>query len=171
MKNIFKLTVFLIVLSMLLMSKACVKEDENHHKSIVVINNSEKAIYAYFGFSYPDTSALTTIPSSSVSSIYKVEPHQRNNTALVMRSFWEIVFKDGRRIPSDTVMVFILDGEKVEKYNATKVHVSTAQADDMLLQRYDLSLQDLQKMDFHLSYPPNDAMRNVKMYPAYGKKK
>lgn len=55
------------------MVNACKKEDENHHRTIEVINNSEKAIYTYFGGAYPDTLFDIRVPSSSDPSIYKVK--------------------------------------------------------------------------------------------------
>jgi len=146
MKNTGIITIILMVLSFVFMANACDKEDENHHNTIEVINNSEKAIYAYFDFAYPDTLALTGVPSSSEPSIYKIEPHKRNTTALWQKTFWEVIFRDGWRIPSDTLMVFIMDAELLES-NTTHVH-------NTIIQRYDLSLQDLQRVNWTLTYPP-----------------
>jgi len=39
--------------------------------------------------------------------------------------------------------------------------------DYLVLQRYYLSLQDLQKLNWRVSYPPTPEMKDMKMYPAY----
>lgn len=160
MKNTGKITIILMVLSFVFMANTCNKEDENHHKTIEVVNNSEKAIYAYFDVAYPDTLALSGVPSSSEPSIYKVEPHKRNKTALWQNTFWEVIFRDGRRILSDTLMVFIMDAELLES--------NTTHVNNTIIQRYDLSLQDLQRINWTLTYPPSPNMSAIKMYPPYG---
>lgn len=161
MKNLGKTTILLMVISFLFMVNACKKEDENHHKTIEVINNSEKAIYTYFGGAYPDTLFDIRVPSSP-RSIYKVEPYERNTTALWNRDYWESDFKVGWIIPSDTLMIYIYDAELYD--SKTFTHVKNT-----IIQRYDLSLQDLQWLNWKISYPPSEAMKNIKMYPPYKK--
>lgn len=163
MKNTGKITIILMVLSFVLMANTCNKEDENHHNTIEVINNSEKAIYAYFDFAYPDTLAPIGVPSSSEPSIYKVEPNKRNRTALWQRDFWELIFSDFRyekQILSDTLMVFIMDAELLEAH--------TTHVNNTIIQPYDLSLQDLQRVNWTLTYPLSPNMSAIKMYPPYG---
>ena len=41
------------------------------------------------------------------------------------------------------------------------------QADYKILKRYDLSLEDLEYLDYKLSYPPDAKMSEVKMYPPF----
>jgi hypothetical protein len=162
MKNTGKVIFILIVLSFVAMASTCKNEDENHHRTIEVINNSEKAIYANFDFAYPDTLA-PGVPSSSEPSIYKVEPHERNTSALWQRDFWELIFRDFRyekQIPSDTLMVFIFDVELLDSH--------TTHINNTVIQRYDLSLQDLQRINWTLTYPPSPNMSAIKMYPPYG---
>lgn len=152
-------TIIVMALFFSIMLSSCKKEDENHHKTIEIINYSEKDIYSYFNVHYPDTLALRGVPSSSEPSIYKVERHKSNTTALWQRTFWEVIFRDGRRIPSDTLMIFVMDAELLESKNT---HINNA-----IIQRYDLSLQDLQQINWTLTYPPNESMKNIKMYPSY----
>ena len=160
MKNTRKITIILMVLSFVFIASTCNKEDENHHSTIEVINNSEKAIYAYFGVEYPDTLDRIGIPSSSEPSIYKVEPHKRNRTALWQNTFWEVIFRDGRLIPSDTLMIYIFDAKLLDS--------NTTHVDNTIIQRYDLSLQDLQRINWILTYPPAPNMSAIKMYPPHG---
>lgn len=56
-------------------------------------------------------------------------------------------------------MIFIMDAELLES-KETHIH-------DIIIQRYDLSLQDLQQINWTLTYPPNENMKNMKMYPPY----
>lgn len=165
MKNSATITIVLMVLFCVFMANSCVmKEDENHHRTIEVINNSEKAIYTYLGLFYPDTLfEAGRIPSSSEPSIYKVLPHERNRSALNMaRVYWETIFKDGSQIPSDTLMIYIYDAELWESKTFNHIYKT-------VIQRYDVSLQDLQGLNWKISYPPAEEMKNIKMYPPYKK--
>lgn len=164
MKNSAAITIVLLVLFCVFMANSCVmKEDENHHRTIEVINNSEKAIYTNLGMSYPDTLFDVGVPSSSEPSIYKVVPHERNRSALNMaRVYWETIFKDGSQIPSDTLMVYIYDAELMDSKTFDHIY-------NTVIQRYDLSLQDLQWLNWKISYPPSEEMKNIKMYPPYKK--
>ncbi len=159
MKKISKITIILMTLSFAFLANNCEREDENHHKTIEVINNSDKAVYTYLSTSYPDTLDMYGVPSSPYPSIYKIEPYERNKSALSLREFYEVIFRDGGQIPSDTLMVFFMDAEKLES-ETTHVHNS-------IIQRYDLSLQDLQQVNWMLTYPPSSEMKNIKMYPPY----
>jgi hypothetical protein len=38
----------------------------------------------------------------------------------------------------------------------------------LVLQRYDLGLEDIQKLGWSLPFPPTEAMKDMKMYPPYG---
>lgn len=161
MKNSATITIVLMVLFCVFMANSCVmKEDENHHRTIEVINNSEKAIYTYFGGAYPDTLFDIRVPSPR--SIYKVDPYERNTTALWNRDYWESDFKVGWIIPSDTLMIYIYDAALLD--SKTFTHIKST-----VIQRYDLSLQDLQWLNWKISYPPSEAMKNIKMYPHYKK--
>jgi hypothetical protein len=159
MKNTGKIMIVLMALSFVLMANTCNKEDEDHHKTIEIINNSEKDIYVYPQMTYPDTlgdvGGLTSQPQ-----IYKVESHTRNRSALRDQSSWEDIFRAKWRIPSDTLMVFIMDAELLE---SNTIHVNNT-----IIQRYDLSLQDLQYVNWTLTYPPSPNMSAIKMYPPFG---
>ena len=159
MKNKSKIIFSLIALFFLTMAMTC-KDDENHHRTIAVINNSEKAIYVCCDITYPDTLSNAVGGVLSQPEIYKVEPRTKNTTALWDRDFWEINFKDERYMPSDTLMVFIMDAELLES--------RTTHVNNTIIRRYDLSLQDLQYLNWTLSYPPSPKMSTTKMHPPYG---
>ena len=58
--------------------------------------------------------------------------------------------------------VFIFDSEILENIEWKEIRDNY-----MILKRYDLSLEDLQKLDFTLYYPPTEEMKDIKMYPPY----
>ena len=152
MKNTGKITIILLVFAAF--SSTCVREDENHHKTIRFVNKSNIPIYIYGSYSYPDT--LNNRLGSSY-HLYRAEANTENTSALRRRDFWEVTF---RNIPSDTLMVYVFDAELVDSHS-THGH-------NTIIRRYDLSLQDLQLLDWTLYYPPTVAMKDIKMWPPYG---
>jgi hypothetical protein len=70
-------------------------------------------------------------------------------------------------IPSDTLSVFYFHPDTLAKYSWEEI-----QRDYKVLQRYDLSIEDV-KMLYNknnvpkIPYPPTDAMKHMKMYPPY----
>ena len=158
MKNVGK-SLILMTLFFATMAFTCTKEDENHHSTIRVVNNSDKSIYAYGSHTYPDT--FGGMGGGGLSSPYefKVDPNVENKYALRLGGYYETEFRDWE-IPSDTLIVYVFDAELLE------AHVTHVQ--NTVIQRYDLSLQDLQQVNWKLTYPPSPNMRDMKMYPPYG---
>jgi hypothetical protein len=60
-------------------------------------------------------------------------------------------------------MVFVLDLQVVESNPWMDIYNNY-----MVLRRYDLSLADLQCLNWIITYPPTEAMKDMKMYPPYG---
>ena len=63
------------------------------------------------------------------------------------------------------LMVFVFDADTIDYYGWSYIrdnHINITK------QRYDLSLDDLIKLDFILQFPPTEEMRNIKMWPPYG---
>ena len=135
-------------------------EDENHHYFIRIGNHSRQAVYFACSSNYPDT---TTYEFGVLFSpqIYKTLPGEVNTSALENRNTWEFMFSSEYRFsPHDTLMIFVFDAKKLEVKND---HV-----DNAFLMRYDVSLQDLQRVNWYLTYPPNISMKAIKMWPRYG---
>ena len=69
-------------------------------------------------------------------------------------------------IMMDTACLFIIAQDTLEKYPWEKIRTSYK-----ILQRYDLDVSKagMKKLNFEVSYPPTEAMKDVKMYPPYKK--
>ncbi|MDR3244937.1 MAG: hypothetical protein LBT50_00710 [Prevotellaceae bacterium] len=144
----------------------CIKEDENCHKTINFVNNSKYALYLGDSPYHPDTLFLTDFSSIvSQDKIYKVNSGETNRSALVSyRSCLEGWFKPRHPHGLDTFIIFIFDANVVEN-----TPWNIVDKDYLILQRYDVSLEDLQHLSWTLSYPPSEAMKDMKMYPPYEK--
>ncbi len=71
---------------------------------------------------------------------------------------WEEIYKS--KVPNDTLSIFIFHSDTLSKYTWAEIG-----RDYNVLQRYDLSLQDLKNVNFFLTYPPGINMNGIKMYP------
>ncbi len=60
-------------------------------------------------------------------------------------------------------MVFVFNADTLETHGW-----DYAKEHNMVMQRYDLSLTDLQNLNWTLTFPPTEEMRNIKMWPPYG---
>jgi hypothetical protein len=60
----------------------------------------------------------------------------------------------------DTIRIFILSIDTVNKYQWEQIR-----QDYNILKRYDITLNELETTNIY--YPPNDNMKNIKMYPPY----
>ncbi len=174
---------FLIVQMLLLFCISCVPEnDENHHYYIIFNNDTGKDLYVNRSISYPDTLEefeylFEDYPIENFSNANreyaKVSANSHNTSALQLpwNRTYERAFYGHDGIPkdfkNDTMMVFVWDVEIKDKrtfHDRVK--------DSLLLQeafraRYDLSFQDLQRLNWTLSYPPSENMKTIKMWPRY----
>jgi len=152
---------FLIICGCLLFTAMdCTKDGPNAHHRIKFYNDADYAIYHGEDFNYPDTSLLhvqdVTIPGWNL----KVEPHHRShNDALMQWDPYEILFGND----FDTLMVFVFNADSLTFYGW-----DYAKNNNLVLQRYDLSLSNLQQLNWSLHFPPTEEMRDIKMWPPYG---
>ena len=131
---------------------------------IDLINNSGHEIGYYFamggqyGVYYPDL-----LPITNNYIVYDMNKEIASGHESHLE--WEKVFS---AFPKDTMSVFIFHTDTLNKYTWEEVRDKY-----MILKRYDLSLDDLTKLNNKYSvpeipYPPDDRMKNMKMYPPYG---
>ena len=100
-----------------------------------------------------------------------VHANTDNNKILEERptDSWEDIISrrkvDGKKY--DTLKLFIFDYAKIMSLDIG-VGPFTIPCDSVLLQRYDLTIKDLDKIGWTLTYPPDERMKDIKMYPPYG---
>jgi len=152
-----RFVVFSTLKIMLLFCVSC--EDTLYEKfySITIINNSSHSVCFYMAGlksqrQFPDTLIFyqkeETVPIKSNSSFY-----------IDSRTKWSEIFQ---QLPVDTLSIYLFHIDTLESNTWADV-----QAGYKILKRYDLSLEDLEYLEYKLSYPPDAKMSGVKMYPPY----
>jgi hypothetical protein len=129
---------------------------------LLFANNYDKAVYV--GLSdmesdYKDT-AYVYINYSIVNYDNRYKFYSDTVKEFLLYIPWEKLFEYGKR---DTVSFYIFDATLLETTSWKKVR-----EDYLVLQRYDLSLQNMKDLNWTLYFPPTEAMKDMKMYPPYG---
>lgn len=89
----------------------------------------------------------TVVSNSSASIAYSSIP-------------WSVEFK---KLPKNTLSIYIFEADTISKYPWQVIR-----DDYKILKRYDLSIKDLEMLDYKIPYPENTKMQKIKMYPKYG---
>lgn len=145
---------------LLLTAMTCTKDGADAHHHIKFYNTSNYDIYIERSFDHPDTSLSSigdiTIPGWG----NKVEAHSENNEALTdyMDDYEQMFICE-----FDTLIVFVFTADSLDLYGLDYV-----KRNYLVSQRYDISLSDLQQLNWQLRFPPTEEMRNIKMWPPYG---
>jgi hypothetical protein len=127
-------------------------------------NNTETDVYVfiayglggYYNMTYPDT------------TIYFSKVDRRINFhSDIKEAFWATPEEILDRISSDTLSVYYFHPDTLNVYTWEII-----QRDYKILRRYDLSIEDIHKFLNknnvpEIPYPPDDRMKNMKMYPPY----
>jgi hypothetical protein len=138
---------WIIIFIFLIVYQSCVDKDGTCHKVIKFINNTGKTLYVTSAYEFPDTMIYKTQPNPLLNSNFtKVLPKEINTHSLWHRDCIELAFKD--LIPSDTLMVYVFDSAVLET-----TPWETVKSNYLILKRYDLSLIDLQIMNWTIIYP------------------
>jgi hypothetical protein len=153
----------LSVLGIMLFSKC----ELPRYNEIDYANNADYDVY-FFAFGnkgkYLNTTYLDTIISfdkNTLGSTIKAHSYIKVNIGtLPIENYFN-------NIPSDTLSVYYFHPDTVAKYSWEEI-----QQGYKVLQRYDLSLEDLIKLKNKsgvpvIPYPPTAVMKDMKMYPRY----
>lgn len=125
---------------------------------IKLVNNKDYSIGCYFslggkyGTYYPDT----LIPIRQDYVILDVISKEYTYDSKIE---WREIFKE---LPQDTLSIFIFHTDTLNKYSWEEVRNGYK-----ILKRYDLSLQDIERLNYNVPYPPSPEMAKMKMYPKY----
>ena len=122
-------------------------QNQSSHSINVFLNDNDDnfAIYPDTTISYVQN-GIIEIPSSEKQAVAGGSAN------------WESVFKVS--VPGDTLSVFVFHTDTLSKYSWSQIR-----KDYNILKRYDLSLGDLQRLNFVVTYPPDASMGGVRMYP------
>jgi hypothetical protein len=119
---------------------------------IVIQNNTDAHICYYEDYIYPDTLLIQNKPR-----LVMVSPQDYD--FLESQKKWEKVLVP----PQDTISIFFIRESVVNTYDWNEISI-----DYKILKRYDLSLFDLQSLNWTVTYPPTEDMKSIKQYPPYG---
>lgn len=151
----------LLLLSIMFTQIQC--EDCYGLYGVFYVNNADYDVYLYIsdGFSnaYPNTTIFFN--DKNMKLIKRQEQIGVGN-----RFPLEEIIKS---LPSDTLSIFYIHSDTLRKYSWEII-----QCEYKILQRYDLSIIDIDKLKNEygipvIPYPPTETMKNMKMYPPYKK--
>lgn len=156
------LNLYLVALVVMVLSvSSCYKlhEDEGHHFKIYFENHWNKSIYIWYDIDWHwyDNPYENYLPLFAEKPIYETEvcpkilPGDVNSELMKHRDYYEIALQD-----QDSVVISVFDAEQPDKKDS-----------ECFLIRYHLSKEDLQKVNFHISFPPTEAMKDFYMKPTY----
>ena len=167
MKKTIKLT--LIISAIVLSLSSCWEDDDNRHFRIPFINNADYSVYIledskeqYMMLPHFHDTILQSWyvdPSHSDTTNTKIRPKEIFEEAFFNMTCYEADFG----YAYDTLLIFVFNADSLDTYGWDYVREHY-----MVQQRYDLSLEDLQSVYFRLSFPPNEAMKHIHMWPPYG---
>ncbi len=116
----------------------------------------------------PISTATPCIPSSgtstSVDTTLPIDPNKAHIVGLDPYKK-QVVYITGvkyENMVKDTLSVFFFHQDTLQKYKWQEIKDKYK-----ILKRYDLSLNDLQNLNFSIPYPPDETMKNMKIYPPY----
>ena len=151
---------YLPIVLILLLFTACPKIDtENCHYSITVINDSDFDIYHDI---YLDTLGIYQSPKGLIGNAYWLKVPAKGNNRYVSQDCYEYFFTKGTSFYNGTYG--LLDSLRVYIFDALEVEQNLKKE---MLKRYDLTLEDLRKLDWTVAYPPTEAMKDIIQYPPY----
>jgi len=139
---------YLFFILLLFVFAHCEKFAMDRRYSLLLKNNSDSPII-YLITENPDTSLIDSISLKPVIQSGK-------SVDLWARSV-EI-----SKVIEDSLSIYLFHIDTLKNNTWAEV-----QAGYKILKRYDLSLEDLEYLEYKLSYPPDAKMSGVKMYPPY----
>jgi hypothetical protein len=155
-----------VIFSLILLLECCKGFAEEHY-NLQIKNNSSFNICCYFylvweggnnGVVYPDT-----LLSFNKNELIYVNSEEKFTTSRPARPITEWVSS----LPKDTISFYFFRADLLAEYSWEEI-----QCEYNILQRYDLSVEDIHALENQygipiIPYPPTEAMKNMKMYPPY----
>lgn len=123
---------------------------------VEIYNNSSQDIICNICTGYPEESLF---PDTTLSEFFEYKVYAKKSRSIGSSVKWSDKYE---YLQTDTLCMFLLSADTLEKYGWEKVS-----KEYMILQRYDLSLEDLRLHDYKFYYPPTVKMKDIKMFPPY----
>lgn len=134
------------MITSLFLNQACRDKEKDCHKTITFKNATADTLYVVSSYRYPDTLTLVGIPNPVLDPNFTmVLPYEYNTQVLWSNDCIESAFES--LIPSRTLMIYVFDA-KVLEGNSWE----TVKANYIVLKRYDLSLADLESLNWSITY-------------------
>jgi hypothetical protein len=109
------------------------------------------------GIMYPDTTLSFDRDVLMLKRI--IEPGESYGDSFACEKGEEFSF-----LPRDTLSIYFFAKDTIDKYSWDDIKTKYK-----IVQRYDMSVDDFKQLHYRISYPPTVAMKNIKMYPPYGR--
>lgn len=148
------LNFFLLIL--IISSSKCKVTEQRY--PLYIVNNTNQNLYVFFN---EDAHYKSIYPDTQITNF-------KDRLGLPIKSFRKELIVDGSatwqsvyevNVPNDTLSFFIFNTDTLFKYPW-----DTIRSKYMILQRYDLSLKDLQNRNFELEYPYDSTRGKLKVY-------
>lgn len=155
MKNI-KLIILLIVTFVPLCACPTLHDESS---DIIVLNNSERQI----GFQpYLLTASISDQDTllRCGGSVFRIRPDTLYRLSAGVNTDWGIEMQRYLYL-----QILIIDSENYDKHIGDPC--DTIHKYVPVLQRYQITLENLQKLNWTITYPPTQAMKDIKMYTPY----
>ena len=151
-----KTRLIILLLPFIFIGNTCKNDDENCHERVIFINETNKTLYVKKN----DGILLSKYAGYPYSDSYKTLPNEKNRYSLLnLSSGRSYCFENTLK---DTLRIFIFEEDVLANHTWDEV------VDNYLvLRRYDLSLSDLQELNWQISYSPTELMKDMQMYPPY----
>lgn len=123
-------------------SSSCLDKDNERHKIIKIVNNSDKDIYYYESARFPDTTFFDASPTYAPFD-YKIPAKSFKESQ--MRGYYEDAILAN---PYGKIIIFIYDANTIET-----TPWDTVMAKYLVLKRYDLGVEDLNRLNWIINFP------------------
>ena len=141
--KVMKNTIYLF-LSVLLICTGCPESSGEPDSTLIIINNSNETIVHYDEVKAPGDTSLATITypqtaENTASAI--INPHE---TVRQPDAFKEVLNEN----PNHVLMLYLFSRDTIELVSWERIV-----DEQLILKRYDLTLEDLEDMDWVIAYP------------------
>jgi len=151
----------LVILGCVVLFQACPIDRDILFLYLENNSNDSLGVYVADGFhsAYPDT----LLPDKFQNGLLGGVP-QGNMTG----GIYNFISPDDlcKRLPKDTLSIFILSMNNHNEVEMDSIWKEMKYGTRFFL-RYDMSIQDLEGLNYSIPYPPDERMKAMNMYPPY----